>query len=76
MKFDAIKYFTDSAIVLAWIQSPSRSFKPFVSVRVCEIQSKSGPNQWVHIAGEHNVADDVSRGIHAQELTGHWICCD
>ena len=73
IKFEKTRYFTDSAIALAWIQSPSRSFKPFVSVRVGEIQSNSDPSLWRHIPSEHNVADDVSRGIPVQELTGRWI---
>ena len=61
--------------MLAWIESLSRSFKPFVLVRVGEIQIKSDPSQFVHITGEHNVAHDVSRGIHARELKGHWLYC-
>ena len=56
----------------AWIQSPSRSFKPFVSVRVGEIQTNTDPSQWRHIPGEVNVADDVSRGIRVEELNGRW----
>ena len=56
----------------AWLQSPSRSFKPFVSSRVGEIQSNTDPSQWRHIPGEVNVADDVSRGIRVEELNGRW----
>ena len=52
--------------------SPSRSFKPFVSSRVGEIQSNSDPNQWKHIPSEDNVADDLSRGIRVNELQGRW----
>ena len=60
IQFADIKFFTDSSITLAWIQSPSRSFKPFVSSRVGEIQSNSDPSQWRHISGGDNVADDLS----------------
>ena len=42
---------------ITWIQSPFRSFKPFVSARVGEIQNNSNPSQWNHIPGEENVAD-------------------
>ena len=73
IQFADIKFFTDSSITLAWIQSPSRSFKPFVSSRVGEIQSNSDPSQWRHISGEDNVADDLSRGLHVQQLTGRWM---
>lgn len=60
IQFGDVKFFTDSSITLAWIQSPSRSFKPFVSARVGEIQNNSDPSQWKHIPCEDNVADDLS----------------
>ena len=72
IQFKDVKFFTDSTITLAWIQSPSRSFKPFVSSRVGEIQSNTDPNQWKHIPSEENVADDLSRGIRVNELQGRW----
>ncbi|XP_068756931.1 uncharacterized protein [Montipora capricornis] len=55
IQFGDVKFFTDSSITLAWIQSSSRSFKPFVSARVGEIQNNSDPSQWKHIPGEENV---------------------
>ena len=70
--FEKFIFFTDSQIVFIWIRSKSRTFKPFVSVRAGEIQSKSDPCQWRHIPGEFNVADDVSRGIEAESLEGRW----
>ena len=70
MEFEAVKFFTDSTITLAWMQNPSRIFKPFVSSRVGEIQSNSDPSEWKHIPGEENVADDISRGIHLGDLIG------
>ena len=73
IQFQDAKFFTDSSITLAWIQSPSRSFKPFVSSRVGEIQSNSDPSQWRHISGEDNVADDLSRGLQVQQVTGRWM---
>ena len=69
-QFKDVKFFTDSTITLAWIQSPSGRFKPFVSSRVGEIQSNTDPNQWKHIPSEDNVADDLSRGIRVNELQG------
>ena len=64
--------FTDSEIVLAWIRNQGRRLKPFVSSRVGEIQSNVQPAQWKHIPSEHNVADDVSRGISVAELSERW----
>ncbi|XP_068742081.1 uncharacterized protein [Montipora capricornis] len=73
IQFESVKFLTDSTITLAWIQCASRSFKPFVSSRVGEIQSKSDPSQWKHIPSEENVADDLSRGLRVQQLTGRWM---
>ena len=72
LQFEKVIFLSDSSIVISWIRSQAREFKPFVSARIAEIQSKSEPCQWRHISGEFNVADDVSRGIPAQELTGSW----
>ena len=68
--FKSVHFFTDSTITLAWIKSPSRALKPFVSARVREIQNNSEPSQWRHIPGDVNVADDLSRLICVQDLTG------
>ena len=74
--FKSVHFFTDRIITLAWIlKSPSRTFKPFVSARVGEIQGNSEPSPWRHIPGEVNVVDDLSRsyrGISVQDLTGRW----
>ncbi|XP_068723496.1 uncharacterized protein [Montipora capricornis] len=72
LQFEKVVFFSDSNIVLSWIRSQARGFKPFVSARVAEIQSNSDPSQWRHVPGELNVADDVSRGIPAQRLIGRW----
>ena len=71
-QFEKTVLFLDSKIVLAWICSEARRFKPFVSVRVGEIQSNTDPAQWRHIPRELNVADDVSRGIPATSLVERW----
>ena len=71
-QFEKVILFLDSKIVLAWIRSEARRFKPFVSVRVGEIQTNTDPSQWKHIPGEMNVADDVSRGIPVRNLVERW----
>ena len=72
LEFERVIYFTDSQIVLAWIRSHARNYKPFVSSRVGEIQSNSDPAEWRHINGDLNVADDVSRGVAVSELNDRW----
>jgi len=71
-QFEKVILFLDSQIVLAWIRSEARRFKPFVSARVGEIQTNTDPAQWKHIPGELNVADDVSRGIPVEDLAKRW----
>ena len=73
LQFADVKFFTDSTITLAWTRNLSRSFKPFMSSRVGDIQSATDPNQWNHIPSEDNVANDLSRGIHVNELQGRWM---
>ena len=72
MQFEKVVFFSDSSIILSWILSQAREFKPFASAQVAEIQTNSHPSQWRHVPGELNVADDVSRGILAQQLIGRW----
>ena len=50
----------------AYARLRGRNFKPFVSIRLREIQSNSDPITWRYLLGEYNVTDDVSRGISAQ----------
>jgi hypothetical protein len=71
-QFEKAILFVDSRIVLSWICSEARRFKPFVSARVGEIQENTDPSQWKYIPGEMNVADDISRGIPVQDLTKRW----
>ena len=71
MQFEKVVLFSDSNIVLSWLRSQAREFKPFVPARVAEIQNNSDPFQWRHVPEELNVADHVSRGIPAQRLNGN-----
>ena len=59
---------TDSMVVLNWIQGSADRWKPFVQNRVLEIQSLSSPGQWRHCPGIDNPADLVSRGMFAEDL--------
>ena len=64
---------TDSQIVLHWINADSISLKPFVGVRVSEIQSSWKSSQWKFVPTEMNPADDLSRGIDVEKITGRWL---
>ena len=69
-KFQGVRFLTDSRVVLAWIQGQSRSYKPFVSSRVAEVQTSSTPSDWSHCPSNLNVADDVTKGITSSEMNG------
>ena len=62
-------YWCDSQTVLQWINSKSCKYHAFVAHRITEILENSVVNQWRHIPGELNPADDCSRGIPATHLT-------
>ncbi|KAK9717280.1 Pao retrotransposon peptidase [Popillia japonica] len=60
---------TDSTIVLAWIQTPPNLLKTFVANRIAQIQDLTNGNSWRHVPTSSNAADPLSRGMSAQELT-------
>ena len=61
-------YFTDSEIVLGYINNEARRFHVYVGNRVQHIRDRSRPSQWHHVPGKENPADEASRGISAKEL--------
>lgn len=64
---------TDSTVVLAWLQKPSNHWKTFVANRVSAIQSITSPQIWRHVPGVDNPADCASRGIFPAEIINHSL---
>lgn len=62
---------TDSTIVLAWLQQPPSRWKTFVANRVADIQARVPDVTWRHIATEDNPADCASRGLLGDEILAH-----
>lgn len=62
LQFEQIKYWTDSTIVLNWINTSPHILKTFVSNQVAEIQTFTQANQWNHGPTNDNPADFLSRG--------------
>ncbi|XP_045540972.1 uncharacterized protein LOC123722619 [Papilio machaon] len=60
--------YTDSMVVLAWIQSPPVRWQTFVANRVAEIQGRLDNDRWCHVKSENNPADLASRGVPPCEL--------
>ncbi|XP_028417495.1 uncharacterized protein LOC114541894 [Dendronephthya gigantea] len=63
---------TDSQTVLSWIKTPARKFKPFVSVRVAEIQESVNVGNFRYVKSKDNPADALSKGISIHELN-NWM---
>ena len=72
-KPSSVTLWSDSEIVLHWLFSESAVLKPFVGVRVAEIQSTWDPQAWRHVPTELNPADDLSRSITVEEVNGRWM---
>ncbi|XP_032416936.1 uncharacterized protein LOC116718815 [Xiphophorus hellerii] len=72
--FHSTKFFTDSKVVLGYIQNESRRFYVYVCNRVQRIRKSSNPDQWNYIPTELNPADIASRSIPAQALeNSKWL---
>ncbi|XP_071057047.1 uncharacterized protein [Onthophagus taurus] len=54
-------YFTDSTIVLNWLNGNPTRWKVFVANRVAKIQALSKITDWYHVAGRENPADIPTR---------------
>ncbi|XP_043604779.1 uncharacterized protein LOC122577510 [Bombus pyrosoma] len=61
-------YWTDSTIVLHWINASPHTMKTFVANRVAEIQNKTSVTDWRHVPTSDNPADLISRGQTPEEF--------
>ena len=64
---------TDSSIVLSWMQGNPRRFKTYVGNRISSILDLIPPERWKHVRGVENPADCVSRGLFPRELLSHSL---
>ena len=64
---------SDSTIVLRWLNGSHRQFKTFVGNRVSHIVEFVPPDKWNHINGAENPADCASRGLLPSELIEHEL---
>ena len=64
---------TDSTIVISWLDGNPRRFKTYVGNRVASIMELITPNQWKHVNGAENPADCASRGLFPSELLQHSL---
>ena len=64
---------TDSTIVINWLDGSPRRFKTYVGNRVSFIISHVPSKNWNHVRGEQNPADCASRGLFPKELIEHEL---
>ncbi|XP_050298577.1 uncharacterized protein LOC126737642 [Anthonomus grandis grandis] len=65
---DNINLWTDSEIVLAWLNAHPSRFNVFVANRISQIQVLSQDCKWRHIPTADNPADHLSRGFTADQI--------
>ena len=62
---------TDSTIVLNWLDGNPRRFKTYICYRISFILDRIPPCRWKHVPWEQNPADCASRGMFPHELMSH-----
>ena len=62
---------TDSTIVLNWLDGSPRRLKTYVGNRVSTIVDLIPPDKWKHVRSTDNPADCASRGVYPSELIQH-----
>ncbi|XP_023805499.1 uncharacterized protein LOC110017230 [Oryzias latipes] len=67
-------FYTDSKVVLGYINNQSRRFYVYVSNRVRRIRESTTPEQWHFVTTDKNPADHGSRSVPASELQNtSWL---
>ena len=66
-------YYTDSTIVLSWLEGNLRQFKTFVGNWIADILELTGAERWTHVNGAENPADPTSRENFPPELIDHKL---
>lgn len=66
-------FWTDSKVVLGYINNDARRFHVFVVNRVQRIKSTTDPKQWHFVKSEDNPVDHASRGLSACCFQSNWF---
>ena len=73
-KIDQIMFYSDSRIVLGYLNNTSRRFYTYVSNRVHKILKVAPAGQWTYVPSESNPADIGSRSVAAADINNSpWI---
>ena len=63
-------FWTNSRVVLSYIQNTKKRFKMFVANCIRQIKSNSDMSQWHYIQTNENPEDDCSRGLEMKRQSG------
>lgn len=67
-------FWTDSQVVLGYLNNEARRFHTFVANRVQKIRQLTNPQQWHYVPTDSNPADYASRGLSTKEIpTTFWF---
>ena len=61
-------FWTDSRVVLGYINNEAKRFHAYVANRVQQIRDLTDPNAWFYVATNNNPADEASRGLTTKQL--------
>lgn len=74
MKLDSINFFSDSRVVLGYINKGTKRFYNYVAHRVAHIRNLSKPSQWFYVRSEANPADIGTRGTLPRDMQNNcWL---
>ena len=67
-------FWTDSKVVLGYLNNDARKFHIFVANRIQKIKQLTRPEQWHYVPSNMNPADHASRGMSTSEITTtRWL---
>ena len=67
LRISEVYLWSDSTVILAWIQSSSHLLKTFLASRMLKIQELRQAYKWNHVCSENN-PPDISRGLKFDKL--------
>lgn len=71
---NSVTFYSDSKVVLGYINNEQRRFYVYVSNRVQRIRQATSPQQWKYVPSELNPADHGSRSVTAASLRDtNWL---
>jgi len=74
MDMSKVMFFTDSKVILGYIQNRKKRFYTYVSNRVAKIHNRTSPSQWNYVPTDANPADCATRPIQVKDfLTSSWL---